>query len=204
MSYGHFTVTSISAKSRLRKSPTSSCYTSSSSISDSEDNVSRKINFRRSNGEKRKSAITDSDSSAKETEPQKHKALRNKNKSTPFNRLIKSKRQKINNDVANNQVKKEMTVIQHGSKSSYTTPIKNSKPISNSDSGITSGVSTVEKNGTSTPEKLNLRMNKGESSDRERVTKNYEWFKKRVDQARRGYRKRTTLPPPSSSDSSDD
>lgn len=149
--------------------------------------------------------MTDSDSSAKETEPQKQKALRNKSKTTPYSRRIKSKRQKVNNEIATNcnHVKKEISVSQNGSTKEMT-PVKNLKRLTNSDSGITSGISTVEKGGTSTTEKLNPRMNRGESSDREKVTKNYEWFKKRVDQARRGYRKRATLPPPSSSDSSDD
>lgn len=206
MSSGHVTATSIASKSRALKSPCISSNGNSSCSDDSDYYARRLISFRKNIAGKRKSAVTDSDSSAKETEPQKQKVLRSKCKSAPYTRRIKSKRQKTNNDIANcnNQVKKETAVILNSSTSKEVTPAKNTRHITNSDSGITSGVSTVEKNRNSTTEKLNSRMNKGDSSDCERVTKNYEWFKKRVNQARRGYRKRTTLPPAGSSDSSDD
>ncbi|XP_076635534.1 uncharacterized protein LOC143348805 isoform X2 [Colletes latitarsis] len=65
---------------------------------------------------------------------------------------------------------------------------KSCKVPSTPDSGITSEVSTVEKNGEETQKE----RNNAESSDHEQKLKNLECFRKKVDVARRSYRNRST------------
>ncbi|XP_034941352.1 DDB1- and CUL4-associated factor 5 [Chelonus insularis] len=68
------------------------------------------------------------------------------------------------------------------------TPIKkNAKAPPTPDSGVTSNVSTIEKCDTA----AEAACNGAESSDHERTLKTIECFKKKVDAARKGYRKRS-------------
>lgn len=80
--------------------------------------------------------------------------------------------------------------------------IEKSRKIHVSDSGITSGNSTNEKC-SSAGRNPNDRV-RACSSDREQTLKNLERFRKKVDCARRGYRKRVMVPSSKSSSESSD
>jgi hypothetical protein len=193
----------ISAQSHFLAAPIVNSQRRHLSSSSSEENEATITN---NHTNKQRNIKTDSDSSTKDL--QKRKISRSKNKTTTSLALythrdsrIKSKCQKVNNEDIyghNKSFTKEAIVFHNGVDNKITpmTPPKDSKH-STSDSGITSGVSTTEKNNASTT------RGRTESSDRERTIKNLEWFKKKVDVARRGYRKRIMLPTPSSSESSD-
>lgn len=195
--------TPLVAEVRQRRSRSSS----NSSNSSEDNNAKTTIN---GDVDKRRTVRTDSDSSSKEV--QKRKVTRKSKASsmalmTRRELRVKSKRQKVNTEDSNNHNNNRSTTKETAhngiSKEPTVTPLKNNKYPGNSDSGIASGIS-ADKNNASTAEKSNTR-GRTNNSDHERSTKNYEWFKKKVDVARRGYKKRTMVPsPPSSSDSSDD
>ena len=162
------------------------------------------------NASKRRVTKSDSDSSATEQQ-QSRKSTRNKNKASTSSVASntrrdgrgKSKRQKVGNDVeCNSHSKKELA--NGGTKETSMTPEKNARNAATSDSGITSGISTTEKSNTTVEKTTGGRTTRAESSDRERIIKNLEWFRKKVETARRGYRKRAMLPSPGNSDSSDE
>ncbi|XP_031786381.1 DDB1- and CUL4-associated factor 5 isoform X1 [Nasonia vitripennis] len=166
----------------------------------------------RTAGKRGRYAKTDSDSSTTKETP-KRKITRNKSKATATSSAkqtrrdtrVKSKRQKVSNESETSTIlgKRELTHAQNGAaEKELETPTKNSKHMASitSDSGITSGVSTSEKNNVSTTEKLSQR----ESSERELERKCRETIEKKIDRVRRSYRKRIVAHTPSSSDSSDD
>ncbi|XP_034174649.2 uncharacterized protein LOC117601666 isoform X3 [Osmia lignaria lignaria] len=134
---------------------------------------------------KRKYAKIDSDTSSK-VHRRKHKKCKNNSKNDATKN--KSKRQKFEYDT-----KKEKpdwksylngvstTKVQEDGPS---TPVnKTCKVPSTPDSGITSGVSTTEKH----YEQAQKEQNDAESSDHEQKLKNLEYFRKKVDVARRSY-----------------
>ncbi|XP_014214692.1 DDB1- and CUL4-associated factor 5 [Copidosoma floridanum] len=207
----------LRAKPRRRQSRSSS--------SSSEDVASKAVATTATTNKRTKSTKSDSDSSAKEAPTQKRKQLvRNKSKvacassySRRDTRSCKNKRQKINHPevegsnshaAGNSRQQRDSAtsvVGQNGGSCSAMQMVSTPPPLTRSskrsvaasDSGIGT---TVEKSGASTVEKR-TRFGRAESSDRERSTKNYELFTKRVDQVRRGYRKRSM---PTDSDSSDE
>ncbi|XP_076749837.1 DDB1- and CUL4-associated factor 5 isoform X1 [Xylocopa sonorina] len=139
---------------------------------------------------KRKHLKTDSDTSIK-VHRRKHKKCKSNSKSDSSKN--KSKRQKIDYDAKKKKSDWKIylngvnntTRVQEGCPS---TPVnKSSKVPSTPDSGITSGMSTSEKNG----EQAQKDQNDGESSDHEQKLKNLEYFRKKVDVARRSYRNRS-------------
>ncbi|XP_058809986.1 DDB1- and CUL4-associated factor 5 [Phymastichus coffea] len=188
---------------RQRRSRSSSNSSNSSEDTHTKTTINGDVN-------KRRSVKTDSDSSSKEV--QKRKITRKTKTSSMVvhsrrELRVKSKRQKVNAEESsnhnNNRNSSKESIHNGTSEDSLVTPSKNTRCPMNSDSGIASGMS-ADKSNVSTAEKSNSR-GRTASPDRERTTKNCEWFKKKVDVARRGYRKRTMLPSPSSSsDSSDD
>ncbi|CAK9814260.1 DDB1- and CUL4-associated factor 5 [Anthophora quadrimaculata] len=139
---------------------------------------------------KRKHSKTDSDTSIK-VHRRKHKKYKSNLKNDTTKN--KSKRQKIDYDTKKkkpdwkiylNGVNNTTKVQEDGP----STPVnKSSKVPSTPDSGITSGVSTSEKNG----EQAQKDQNDVESSDHEQKLKNLEYFRKKVDVARRSYRNRS-------------
>lgn len=178
------------SKSILREAKHSSDSSSSSEDSDSSG--------------KRKLSETDSDASVK-VHRKKHRKCKNNARRDAGK--SKSKRQKVVNETEDEKAEWKIylnrlittTKVQGDGPS---TPIKKScKVPSTPDSGITSGVSTVEKSSEQTQKE----HNEPESSDHEQKLKNLETFRKKVDVARRSYRNRSTplLQALSTTDSSD-
>lgn len=138
---------------------------------------------------KRKHSKTDSDTSTK-VHRKKHK----KCKGIPKNDVTKnkSKRQKIDYDTKEKETNWKIylngvnntTKVQEDGPS---TPVnKANKVPSTPDSGITSGVSTTEKNGEQTQKD----QNEAESSDHEQKLRKLEYFRKKLDVARRTFHNR--------------
>ncbi|XP_053994567.1 DDB1- and CUL4-associated factor 5 [Hylaeus volcanicus] len=153
---------------------------SSYSSSSSEDDSSSK----------RKHSKTDSDTSTTVHRRKHGKCKSNSKSDTTKN---KSKRQQVNYDTE--EGKPDWKIYLNGvtttkvQEDGPSTPLnKSCKVPSTPDSGITSEVSTVEKNGEQTQEE----RNGAESSDHEQKLKNLECFRKKVDVARRSYHNRST------------
>lgn len=154
---------------------------SSDSSSSSEDNDS--------SGKKKHSKI-DSDASSK-VQRRKHgkrktnsRSNTNKNKNKWVRIQYDSDEEKLKWNISLKGVNK--TKIQEDGPPML---VNNSCKIpSTPDSGITSGVSTIEKNS----EEAQKGQNDPESSDHEQKLKNLERFRKKVDVARRSYRNRST------------
>lgn len=133
---------------------------------------------------KRKYAKIDSDTSTK-IHRRKHKKCKNNSKNDTTKN--KSKRQKFDYDTKKKKPDWKSylngvstTKVQEDGPS---TPVnKSCKVPSTPDSGITSGVSTTEKH-----EQTQKDQNDAESSDHEQKLKNLEYFRKKVDVARRSY-----------------
>ncbi|KAF7397304.1 hypothetical protein HZH68_008526 [Vespula germanica] len=140
------------------------------------------------NSGKQKHLKTDSDSSIK-TRRKKHRKCKNNLKRDSSK--SKSKRLKLDNDGEGESIKKEYvngTSTTKTQEDEISTPIKKlCKVPSTPDSGITSGVSTVEKNSN----EIQKGHNGAESSDHEQKLKSLECFRKKVDVARRSYRNRS-------------
>ena len=154
---------------------------SSYSSSSSEDN---------DNSGKRKHSKADSDTSA-EIHRRKHGKCKNSWRSDSSK--SKTKRPKVDYDTE--EEKPDWKIYLNGGSAAKveedgpSTPVNDScKVPSTPDSGITSGVSTVEKNG----EQVQKEQNDAESSDHEQKLKNLEFFRKKVDVARRSFRTRPT------------
>ena len=134
---------------------------------------------------KRKYAKIDSDTSSK-VHRRKHKKCKNNSKNDATKN--KSKRQKFEYDTKKKKPDWKSylngvstTKVQEDGPS---TPVnKTCKVPSTPDSGITSGVSTTEKH----YEQAQKEQNDAESSDHEQKLKNLEYFRKKVDVARRSY-----------------
>lgn len=134
---------------------------------------------------KRKYAKIDSDTSSK-VHRRKHKKCKNNSKNDTTKN--KSKRQKFEYDTKKKKPDWKSylngvstTKVQEDGPS---TPVnKTCKVPSTPDSGITSGVSTTEKH----YEQAQKEQNDAESSDHEQKLKNLEYFRKKVDVARRSY-----------------
>ncbi|XP_076379030.1 uncharacterized protein LOC143259660 [Megalopta genalis] len=141
---------------------------------------------------KRKHSKTDSDTSTTV-----HRRKHGKCKSNSRNDVNKnkSKRQQQQVDYDTEEEKSDWKVYLNGVSTTKiqedgpSTPVnKSCKVPSTPDSGITSGVSTVEKNG----EQAQKEQNDAESSDHEQKLKSLECFRKKVDVARRSYHNRST------------
>lgn len=168
-----------------------SSYSSSSSEEDND------------HSEKQEHLKTDSDSSIK-TRRKKHRKCKNNIKRDSSK--SKSKQLQLDNDGGGESIKKECV---NGSSTTKTkedeisTPIKKlCKVPSTPDSGITSGVSTIEKNSN----EIQKGHNGAESSDHEQNVKSWECFRKKLDVAKRSYRNRSTSlsqPISTTTDSSD-
>ncbi|KAG7202814.1 hypothetical protein KM043_009971 [Ampulex compressa] len=138
---------------------------------------------------KRKYTKTDSDSSVK---GHRRKHRKSKNNSRRESGKSKSKRQKVADD--SEEENSEWNEYTNGTSSTKIetdgslTPFKKSYKVpSTPDSGIISGVSTVEKNGGNAQNE----RNEGDTSDHEQKLINLECFRKKVDVARRNYRNRS-------------
>lgn len=141
---------------------------------------------------KRKHSKTDSDTSTK-VHRRKHKKCKSNSKSDSTKN--KSKRQKIDYDTKKKKSGRDWKLYLNDvsnaikiQKDGPSVPVnKSSKVPSTPDSGITSGVSTSEKNG----EQAQKDQNDAESSDHEQKLKNLEYFRKKVNVVRRSYRIRS-------------
>ncbi|KZC10050.1 PREDICTED: DDB1- and CUL4-associated factor 5 [Dufourea novaeangliae] len=154
---------------------------SSYSSSSSEDNDS---------SSKRKRSKPDSDTSTTV-----HRRKHGKCKSNSRNDIAKSKSKRQQIDCDTDEEKSDWKIYLSGvtttkiQEDSPSTPVnKSCKVPSTPDSGITSGVSTVEKNG----EEAQKEQNDAESSDHEQKLMSLECFRKKVDVARRSYHNRST------------
>ncbi|XP_033360392.1 DDB1- and CUL4-associated factor 5 [Bombus vosnesenskii] len=141
---------------------------------------------------KRKHSKTDSDTSTK-VHRRKHKKCKSNSKNDSTKN--KSKRQKIDYDTKKKKSGRDWKLYLNDvsnaikiQKDGPSVPVnKSSKVPSTPDSGITSGVSTSEKNG----EQAQKDQNDAESSDHEQKLKNLEYFRKKVNVVRRSYRIRS-------------
>lgn len=170
--------------------------------------------------DKRKSSKVCPENSTKEPSTPKRKQfnVRNKTKATCVassysrrdTRSSKNKRQKVSHEAenaSNKKTKRDTAVVVTQNpecSTSMETTISTPPPTRSSrrSAGVSdSGVGTIEKSGGPSTTERRSRSGRAESSDRERAAKSYELFSKRVDQARRGYRKRGM---PIDTDSSDE
>ncbi|XP_076233654.1 uncharacterized protein LOC143178735 isoform X2 [Calliopsis andreniformis] len=140
---------------------------------------------------KRKHSKTDSDTSVKLHRRKHGKCKSNSRSDTTKN---KNKRQKLDYDMVEEKPAWKIYLTSVNARKIQedgpSTPVKKScKVPSTPDSGITSGVSSIEKNG----DQAQKEHNDTENSDHEQKLKNLECFRKKVDITRRSYRTRTSL-----------
>ncbi|XP_015183769.1 PREDICTED: DDB1- and CUL4-associated factor 5 [Polistes dominula] len=153
---------------------------------------------------KQKHLKTDSDSSIKARRKKHRKCKNNIKRDSNKN---KRKQFQLDNDGGGDSIKKEYvngtSTTRNNQEDEISTPVKKlCKVPSTPDSGITSGVSTIEKNN----HEIQKGHNGAESSDHEQNLKTLECFRKKVDVAKRSYRNRSTpltQPISTTTDSSD-
>ncbi|XP_031833772.1 DDB1- and CUL4-associated factor 5 isoform X2 [Nomia melanderi] len=150
---------------------------------------------------KQKHSKTDSDASTTI-----HRRKHGKCKSNSRNDVNKSKSKRQQIDYDTEEEKSDWKIYLNGVDSTKiqedgpSTPVnKSCKVPSTPDSGITSGVSTVEKNG----EQAQNEQNDAESSDYKQKLKSLECFRKKVDVARRSYHNRSAPLPQTISTTTD-